>query len=113
LPLSTCKYMLAGIIAGAIAGAAKKCEVALWNTPNRSKRCSKKAPTATEDQAHSGRCEDRLSGFQSTVAPPQHFLYFFPDPQGHGSFRPTLVAFRSESENPEITAPVLAANILQ
>lgn len=21
---------------------------------------------------------------------PQHFLYFFPDPHGHGSFRPTL-----------------------
>jgi hypothetical protein len=29
-------------------------------------------------------------GVQFTVAPPQHFLYFFPEPQGHGSFRPTL-----------------------
>jgi hypothetical protein len=26
------------------------------------------------------------------VAPPQHFLYFFPEPHGHGSFRPTLEA---------------------
>jgi len=23
---------------------------------------------------------------------PWHFLYFFPEPQGHGSFRPTLAA---------------------
>jgi hypothetical protein len=29
---------------------------------------------------------------QFTVAAPQHFLYFFPKPQGHGSFRPTLGA---------------------
>jgi len=29
---------------------------------------------------------------QFTVAPPQHFLYFFPEPHGHGSFRPTLGA---------------------
>jgi hypothetical protein len=27
---------------------------------------------------------------QFTVAPPQHFLYFFPEPQEHGSFRPTF-----------------------
>jgi hypothetical protein len=27
---------------------------------------------------------------QFTVAPPQHRLYFLPDPQGHGSFCPTL-----------------------
>lgn len=26
----------------------------------------------------------------STVATPQHFLNFFPLPQGHGSLRPTL-----------------------
>ena len=24
---------------------------------------------------------------QFTLAPPQHFLYFFPEPHGHGSFR--------------------------
>jgi hypothetical protein len=29
---------------------------------------------------------------QFTLAPPQHFLYFLPEPQGHGSFRPTLEA---------------------
>src|ERR1035437_8504439 len=29
---------------------------------------------------------------QFTVAPPQHFLYFFPEPHGHGAFRPTLEA---------------------
>jgi hypothetical protein len=29
---------------------------------------------------------------QFTVAPPQHFLYFFPEPQGHIPFRPTLGA---------------------
>jgi len=27
---------------------------------------------------------------QFTTAPPQHFLYFLPEPQGHGSFRPTF-----------------------
>jgi hypothetical protein len=26
---------------------------------------------------------------QFTVATPQHFLYFFPEPHRHGSFRPT------------------------
>jgi hypothetical protein len=31
---------------------------------------------------------------QSTVAPPQHRLYFFPEPHGQGSFRPTLAAVR-------------------
>ena len=44
-------------------------------------------------------------GMSSPVAPPQHFLYFFPDPQGHGSFRPTLATFRSEPENPENHRP--------
>jgi hypothetical protein len=34
---------------------------------------------------------------QFTVAPPQHFLYFFPDPHGHGSFLPTLEALRRGS----------------
>jgi hypothetical protein len=29
---------------------------------------------------------------QFTVAPPQHFLYFFPDPHGNAAFRPTLGA---------------------
>jgi len=29
---------------------------------------------------------------QFTVVPPQHFLYFFPEPHGHGSFRRTLGA---------------------
>ena len=28
---------------------------------------------------------------------PQHFLYFLPDPQGHGSFRPTLRVFMAGS----------------
>ena len=28
-------------------------------------------------------------GAQFTVAPPQHRLYFLPEPQGHESFRPT------------------------
>jgi hypothetical protein len=31
---------------------------------------------------------------QFTLAPPQHFLYFFPEPHGHGSFRPTLGVLR-------------------
>jgi hypothetical protein len=35
---------------------------------------------------------------QCTVAPPQHFLYFFPEPQGHSSFRPTLEAVRRGSD---------------
>ena len=30
-------------------------------------------------------------GFQCTVIPPQQRLYFFPDPQGHKSFRPILI----------------------
>ena len=34
---------------------------------------------------------------QFTVAPPQHFLYFFPEPHGHGSFRPTLDVVRRGS----------------
>lgn len=33
-----------------------------------------------------------LHVFQFTFTPPQHFLYFFPEPQGHGSLRPTLGA---------------------
>jgi hypothetical protein len=36
-------------------------------------------------------------GAQFTVAPPQHFLYFFPEPHGHGSFRSTLGALRRSS----------------
>src|ERR1017187_10785787 len=35
---------------------------------------------------------------QFTVAAPQHFLYFFPEPHGHGSFRLTLGALRRGSE---------------
>jgi hypothetical protein len=30
----------------------------------------------------------------STIAPPQHFLYFLPEPHGHGSFHPTLEGSR-------------------
>jgi len=37
-----------------------------------------------------GSAEAKFAGTQSTVAPPQHRLYFLPEPQGHGSFRPTL-----------------------
>ena len=36
-------------------------------------------------------------GSQFTVALPQHFLYFFPEPHGHESFRPTLAALRRRS----------------
>jgi hypothetical protein len=42
-----------------------------------------------------GQAEGRPAQF--TVAPPQHFLYFFPEPHGHGSFRPTLGALRRGS----------------
>ena len=31
---------------------------------------------------------------QCVAAPPQHRLYFLPEPHGHGSFRPTLRAVR-------------------
>jgi hypothetical protein len=41
-----------------------------------------------------GSKQGRPQGAQFTVAPPQHFLYFFPEPHGHGSFRPTLGASR-------------------
>ncbi len=34
---------------------------------------------------------------QFTVVPPQHFLYFLPEPQGHVSFRPTLTSLRRGS----------------
>jgi hypothetical protein len=34
---------------------------------------------------------------QSTVATPQHRLYFLPEPHGHGSFLPTLEALRRAS----------------
>src|SRR5450631_2068558 len=34
-------------------------------------------------------CQRPRSTAQFTVAPPQHRLYFLPEPQGHGSFRPT------------------------
>ena len=43
-------------------------------------------------------------GTQFTVALPQHFLYFFPDPQGHGSFRPTLEALRPGSRVKVVSA---------
>jgi hypothetical protein len=33
----------------------------------------------------------RCSRTQSNVTAPQHFLNFFPDPQGHGSLRPTFL----------------------
>jgi len=32
---------------------------------------------------------------QAAAPTPQHFLYFFPLPQGHASFRPTLGASRT------------------
>jgi len=73
--------MLARIIAGAIAGAP---------SPNRSKRCSKKKPTATEDQAHSGRFEDRLSRLpvhrRAAAAP----LVFFAGAAWHRFVAPDL-----------------------
>jgi hypothetical protein len=34
---------------------------------------------------------------QFTAASPQHCLYFFPEPHGHGSFRPTALAEASSS----------------
>ena len=34
---------------------------------------------------------------QFTVAPPQHRLYFLPEPQGHGSFRPIFGVLRRDS----------------
>jgi hypothetical protein len=45
-----------------------------------------------------GSKQGRPQGAQFTVAPPQHFLYFFPEPHGHGSFRPTLGALRRGSD---------------
>src|ERR1022692_3880080 len=41
-----------------------------------------------------GSKQGRPQGVQFTVAPPQHRLYFFPEPQGHGSFRPVLETLR-------------------
>jgi hypothetical protein len=38
-----------------------------------------------------------ISRTQFTAAPPQHFLYFLPEPHGHWSFRPTLGALRRGS----------------
>ena len=43
------------------------------------------------------RTGEPAAGAQFTVAPPQHFLYFFPDPHGHDSFRPTLESVRLDS----------------
>ena len=37
--------------------------------------------------------------FYSVSFPKQHFLYFFPDPQGHGSFRPIFFSFLLPFEN--------------
>jgi hypothetical protein len=51
-----------------------------------------------EDRVAGCRCGtgDSIRGIrntsQFTAAPPQHRLYFFPEPHGHGSFRPTLGA---------------------
>src|ERR1039458_5761038 len=36
--------------------------------------------------------QESRSTSQFKVAPPQHFLCFFPEPHGHGSFRPTWEA---------------------
>jgi hypothetical protein len=41
--------------------------------------------------------QQQPQGAQFTVASPQHRLNFFPDPHGHGSFRPTLEALRRGS----------------
>src|ERR1039458_8851972 len=38
-----------------------------------------------------------LQGAQFTAAPPQHRLYFFPEPQGQGSFPPTSALPRRDS----------------
>jgi hypothetical protein len=42
-------------------------------------------------------CTARIEGAQFNVAPQQHHLYLFPEMHGHGSFRPTLGAFRRRS----------------
>jgi len=49
------------------------------------------------------------TGHEFTRRPAAAFLVFLPDPQGHGSFRPTLAAFRSEPENPENHRPRLSS----
>ena len=50
---------------------------------------------------------------QFTLAPPQHFLYFFPEPHGHGSFRPTLGVLRqfTASPDPAISRPAPDATL--
>ncbi|MGB9105198.1 MAG: hypothetical protein WCC59_10590, partial [Terriglobales bacterium] len=44
------------------------------------------------------------AGIQLTAAPPQHRLYFFPEPQGQGSFRPILDVLRRGSGVPMPTS---------
>src|ERR1035438_3516191 len=46
---------------------------------------------------------------QFTVAPPQHFLYFFPEPHGQGSLRPTLGMLRRGSEVRPLVPPCRCA----
>ena len=36
-----------------------------------------------------------IDGDRGYAFVPQHFLYFFPEPQGHGSLRPTLAPLRT------------------
>jgi hypothetical protein len=54
-----------------------------------------------KDDGSKPRIASRIQGavsspiaHQCTVAAPQHFLYFLPDPHGHGSFRPTFALER-------------------
>jgi len=53
-------------------------------------------------------------GTQLIVAPPQHFLYFFPDLHGHRSFRPTLEPLRlgSTPKPPTASLPPLPLRLL-
>jgi hypothetical protein len=44
------------------------------------------------DARFSDRFADAVAGVQFTVAPPQHRLYFLPEPQGHGSFGPVVTS---------------------
>lgn len=72
---------------------------------------TRQLPSATPAQSPSdlpcvNRCFDgevlRSKGIrqepQFTVDPPQHCLYFFPEPHGQGSLRPTLGMLRRGSE---------------
>ena len=52
--------------------------------------------TASVSTRVPSRSKKNAAGFISSQAPfPQHFLYFFPDPHGHGSLRPILGSSRT------------------